>query len=87
MADSKQWILGFCKSHAIAGVLQLSVFFQTASQALRSYLSFGMLRERRHYSQETEIWLVLICIGVFLAAYSSPILTMLNDSTGTLLRL
>ncbi len=72
-------------NYAIAGISKLNLFFQTASQTARSYPIHRFSQKQSHYFQETTIWLALICAGVFLAAYSSPISTMPNDSTGTLL--
>ncbi|WP_448570693.1 hypothetical protein [Trichothermofontia sp.] len=72
-------------SYAIAGISKLNLFFQTANQAARSQPSLRPSLEHSLYFRETNIWLALLCVGVFLAAYSSPILTMPNDSTGTLL--
>lgn len=85
MLNSSRRILMAVGNSAIAEISKLSLFSQTASQAVRSQPSRRVYREQSHYFQETTIWLVLICAGVFLAAYSSPILTMPNDSTGTLL--
>jgi len=85
MLNSSRRLLFSFGSHAIAGISKLNLFFQTASQTWRSYPRRYFFLEHSHYFKETSIWLVLVCVGVFLAAYSSPILTMPNDSTGTLL--